>query len=50
VEGEHLYEALGRTDAGRYLAVFFIRKPADKALIISARNMTATERKRYGKK
>jgi uncharacterized DUF497 family protein len=50
VEGEHLYEALGRTDAGRYLAVFFIRKPAEKALIISARDMTATERRRYGKK
>jgi uncharacterized DUF497 family protein len=50
VEGEHLYEALGRTDAGRYLAVFFICKPTDKALIISARDMTATERRRYGKK
>ena len=50
VEGEHLYEALGRTDVGRYLAVFFIRKPADKALIISARDMTVTERRRYGKK
>ena len=22
VEGEHLYEALGRTDTGRYLAIF----------------------------
>ncbi len=50
IEGEHLYEALGRTDTGRYLAVFFIRKPADKALIISARDMTTMERKRYGKK
>ena len=50
VEGEHLDEALGRTDAGRYLAVFFIRKPADKVLIISARDMTSTERRRYGKK
>ena len=50
VEGEHLYEALSRTDAGRYLAIFFIRKPRDKALIISARNMDRAERKRYGKK
>jgi uncharacterized DUF497 family protein len=50
VEGEHLYEALGRTNAGRYLAVFFIRKPTDKALIISAREMNQTERRRYGKK
>ncbi len=50
VEGEHLYEALSRTNAGRYLAVFFIRKPAEKALIISARNMNQKERRRYGKK
>lgn len=50
VEGEHLYEALGRTNAGRYLAVFFIRKPTGKALIISAREMNQTERRRYGKK
>ena len=50
VEGEHLYEALGRTDAGRYLAIFFIRKPASQALIISAREMNQKERRRYGKK
>jgi uncharacterized DUF497 family protein len=50
IEGEHLYEALGRTDAGRYLAVFFIRKLAEKALVISAREMNQRERKRYGKK
>jgi uncharacterized protein len=50
VEGEHLYEALGRTDAGRYLAVFFIRKPTNQALIISAREMNQKERRRYGKK
>ena len=50
VEGEHLYEALSRTNAGRYLAVFFIRKPPDKALIISAREMDRKERRRYGKK
>jgi uncharacterized DUF497 family protein len=50
VEGEHLYEALSRTNAGRYLAVFFIRKPPDKALIISAREMDQKERRRYGKK
>ena len=27
VKGEHLYAAYGRTGAGRYLIVFFIRKP-----------------------
>ena len=49
VEGEHLYNALGRTGAGRYLSVFFIRKLGDKALIITARDMTRNERKRYEK-
>ena len=50
VEGQHLYQALSRTDAGRYLAIFFISKSAGKALIISARVMNQKERKRYGKK
>ena len=26
VEGEHLYNALGRTKGGRYLSIFFIKK------------------------
>lgn len=47
---EHVYAAYGQTSAGRYLAVFFIHKPGDLALIISARNMDNKERKRYGKK
>ena len=50
VEGEHLYEALGTTADGRYLAVFFIRKPRNRALIISARDMDRKERRRYGRK
>lgn len=50
VEGEDLYTALGRTEAGRYLTIYFIRKATNEALIISARDMTKTERKRYGKK
>lgn len=50
VEGEHLYNALGKTKAGRYLSVFFIRKLNDKALIITARDMNARERRRYEKK
>ena len=50
VEGEHLYNALGKTEAGRFLSVFFIRKIGDKALIITARDMNKSERKRYGKK
>jgi len=50
VEGEHLYNALGRTEDGRYLSVFFIRKLNNKALIVTARDMTNSERKRYDKK
>jgi len=49
VAGEHLYNALGQTKSGRYLSIFFIRKLDNKALIISARDMSKNERKRYGK-
>ena len=50
VAGENVYRALGQTDDGRYLAVFFIYKRGGKALPISAREMDAKERKRYEKK
>jgi uncharacterized DUF497 family protein len=50
VEGEHLYNALGRTEDGRLLSVFFIRKLGSKALIVTARDINESERKRYGKK
>ena len=50
VEGEDLYNALGRTEGGRYLSVFFIRKLTNKALIITAREMNKCERRRYEKK
>ena len=45
--GEDLYLAYGQTDAGRYLVVFFIRKPQNMALPISARDMTTSERRYY---
>ena len=48
--GENLYMALGQTGAGRYLAVFFVRKKTRQALPISARDMTHRERRRYEKK
>jgi hypothetical protein len=49
--GEDVYAALGRTFGGRYLAVFFVYKPdVATAIIISARDMTTSERKRYGRK
>lgn len=50
IVGENVYRALGQTDAGRYLAVFFIYKRGGKALPISARDMDTKERRRYGKK
>ncbi len=50
VEGEDLYNALGRTESGRYLSVFFIKKLGNKALIVTARGMNSSERGRYGKK
>lgn len=48
--GEDLYVALGQTDAGRYLTIFFIHKKDGRALIVTARDMTKKERKRYGRK
>jgi uncharacterized DUF497 family protein len=47
--GENVYVALGQTNSGRYLIVFFVRKTTREALIVSARDMTASERKRYEK-
>ena len=47
VEGEHLYNALGRTNNGRYMSVFFIMKLNNKALIVTARDMNKAERKRH---
>ena len=49
-EGEDVYFAAGRTDAGRYLLVFFIFKKTHDALILSAREMTPRERRRYAAK
>jgi uncharacterized DUF497 family protein len=50
VEGEDVYAAYGRTQAGRYVTVVFIRKFGSRALIISAREMDRKERKQYAKK
>lgn len=46
---ENLYAAYGQTEAGRFLIVFFIHKPGNLALIISARDMDDKERKVYGR-
>jgi len=48
--GENVYSAMGQTSAGRYLIVFFVHKKNRQALILSAREMTDSERKGYEKK
>ena len=45
--GENVYAALGQSEAGRYLIVFFVYKKDQQALILSARDMTQTERRTY---
>ena len=50
IPGEGLYAALGRTNAGRYLIVFFIYKLTREALISSARDMDDKERRQYERK
>jgi len=47
--GEDVYRALGQAGAGRYLAVFFIHKATNEALILSARDMDDKERKSYAR-
>ncbi len=49
-EGENVYSACGQTDGGRYLLVLFVYTKGRRALIISARDMTDSERKRYERK
>lgn len=48
--GENVYSAFGQTDGGRYLAIFFVYRKDGRALIVSARDMTDSERRRYAKK
>ena len=47
VRGEDVYVAYGQTAAGRYVVVFFIHKRQIAALPISARDMTASEKRYY---
>lgn len=49
-EGEDVYVALGRTNAGRYLFVLFIYKRTREAMILTARGMERKERRLYEKK
>lgn len=49
MKGEDVYLALGQTDAGRYLAVFFVYKKSHDAIVISARDMDDKERDEHEK-
>ena len=49
-QGEDVYSATEQTDAGRYLIAFFIHKPNNVALILSARDMDKKERRRHERK
>jgi uncharacterized protein len=48
--GEDVYLAFGQTMAGRYITVFFVYKGNNQALVLSARDMTKAERKKYEQK
>lgn len=50
LKGEDVYAAYGRTEAGRYLTVFFVHKQSGDALIVSARDMDEKERAAYRRK
>lgn len=47
--GENVYAAMGRTVSGRSLIIFFVYKTDKRVLILSARDMTKTERRLYEK-
>ena len=46
-EGEDVYAAFGKTNTGRLLSVFFVYTKDQRAIIVSARDMTINERKKY---
>jgi uncharacterized DUF497 family protein len=48
-QGEDVYGAFGKTDSDRLLSVFFVYTEDQQAIIVSARDMTIKERKKYAK-
>jgi len=46
--GEDVYAAFGRTNQDRLLSVFFVHTRDKRAIIVSARDMTEKEVRRYG--
>ncbi|ETW97194.1 MAG: hypothetical protein ETSY1_23595 [Candidatus Entotheonella factor] len=48
-EGEDVFAAFGQTKAGRFLSIFFVYTQDRRAIIVSARDMSAKERATYVK-
>ena len=44
---EDVYAAFGRTNNGRQLSIFFVHIQDQRAIIVSARDMSEKERERY---
>ncbi|WP_295579220.1 BrnT family toxin [uncultured Lamprocystis sp.] len=47
VPGEDVFAAFGKTDGGRLLSVFFVYTRDKRAIIVSARDMTEREARKY---
>ncbi len=45
--GEDVYAAFGQTNLGRHLSIFFVYTRDKRAIIVSARDMSDKERKKY---
>ncbi len=45
--GEDVYVAFGQTNTGRPLSVFFVYTQDKQAIIVSSRDMTPKERRKY---
>ena len=45
--GDGKYLAYGQTDAGRFLLVVFAPKPGNRLRVVTARDMTSSEKRRY---
>lgn len=48
VPGEDVFAAFGKTNQGRPLSVFFVYTRDERAVIVSARDMTEKEVRKYG--
>jgi uncharacterized DUF497 family protein len=47
--GEDVYAAFGRTNSDRLLSVFFVLTKDKRAIIVSARDMSEKERRKYAR-